>query len=276
MKKLTPTGMQWTGGKGANSVPQGPWVASLLPQTTECCYVEPFAGMLGVLLQRPASKSEIANDTDHLLINWWKVVRDHPNELIRALELTPHSRYLYNEAVETLKECQIHDRVERARLWTITVDQSISKTMGKSGFSQSYSIARGRGGQKVGYWEKKLTALAYRIRQVQLDCQPAEKLLERLAKEKDTVIYCDPPYPSATEFYGNAELDVELIAELLTDQQGRVAVSGYGDEWDLLGWEKHECRGTSCGSPSNKPSEAQVRREILWTNYPATTQGKLI
>ena len=96
--KLAPTGMNWTGGKGIHSVPQGPWVNSLLPAETNTCYCEPYAGMAGVLLQRQPAKSEILNDTDGLLINWWQQVRDNYHELIRVLETTPHSRQLYHEA----------------------------------------------------------------------------------------------------------------------------------------------------------------------------------
>ena len=274
--KTAPTGMRWVGGKGINSTPQGPWVASLLPQTTECCYIEPFAGMLGVLLQRPRSKVEIANDTDHLLINWWEVVRNRPAELIRALELTPHSRYLYNDALEQLKAGEVEDKLEQARLWSIIVEQSISKAISKTGFSISYEVSRGQGGLPIGHWEKKLSALAVRIKTVQLECRPAIDILERQVKNPLAVIYCDPPYPSATEFYGNRGLDVEELADMLAEQHGRVAISGFGDEWDMLGWEKHECPGTSCGSPSNNRSEATTRREVLWTNYPATRQERLM
>ena len=280
--KIAPTGMNWVGGKSIHSVPQGPWVASLLPQEEEVCYVEPFAGMLGVLLQRRPAKTEIANDTDKLLINWWQVVRDHPDELIAGLELTPHSRYLHQDAQQKLAEGgEDIAPVERARLWTILVEQSIAKSPNKSGWSITYSHTRGatrRGAsQKIGKWHRKITGLADRIKPVQLECRPAAEILERLAANPHAVIYCDPPYPTAaSEFYGNADLDVDELAEVLLRQKGRVAISGYGDEWDMLGWERHECRGTSCGSPSNEHGKAAVRVEILWTNYPATAQGRLM
>lgn len=277
MTKLN--GLNWTGGKGANSVPQGTWIASMLPQTTECCYVEPFAGMLGVLLQRKPSKTEIANDTDSLLINWWRVVRDEPRELVRRLELTPHSRLAYNDALKILATSEIEDKIEEARLWTIAISQSISKTMGKSGWSIQYSHTRGssrRGANhQIGKWEKKIMALAERMKPVQLECRPAEEILERLVDNPHAVIYCDPPYPSATEFYGNTDLNVPLLTELLAAQKGKVAISGYGDEWNELGWERHECPGLSGGTPSATEG-AVVRREILWTNYEAQRQERLL
>ena len=276
--KLAPTGLGWTGGKGIHSVPQGPWVNSLLPAETNTCYCEPYAGMAGVLLQRQPAKSEILNDTDGLLINWWQQVRDNYHELIRVLETTPHSRQLYHEAQMLLADGGTEiEPLERARLWTILVDQSIAKTMNKSGWSIAYSSARGRGGRHLGYWEDKLPSLARRIKGVHLENRPAVEILDRLAREDNTIIYCDPPYPTAaSEFYGNAALDVDELAEVLLRQKGRVAISGFGEEWNMLGWERHECRGTSCGTPSNDPKLATVRVEVLWTNYPAAAQGKLL
>ena len=38
------------------------WIASHLPLSDDIAYIEPFAGMAGVLLSRPAVKIEILND----------------------------------------------------------------------------------------------------------------------------------------------------------------------------------------------------------------------
>ena len=279
--KRQPTGLRWAGGKGIHSVPQGPWVASMLPQTTECCYVEPYAGMLGVLLQRPPSKAEIANDADGLLVNWWEVVRDMPEDLIYALETTPHSRAEYDKAQACYKAGMADlDKLERARQWTILVSQSIGKSPNKAGWSIQYSHTRGpnrRGASaQIGKWREKITRLAERIKPVQLENRPAVEILDRLADVSHAVIYCDPPYPTAaSEFYGNSTLDVNELAEVLLRQTGRVAISGYGGEWNMLGWERHECPGSSCGTPSNNPSEATRRVEVLWTNYEATQQERM-
>ena len=63
------------------------------------------------------------------------------------------------------------------------MDQSIAKTMNKSGWSIAYSSARGRGGRHLGYWEDKLPSLARRIKGVHLENRPAVEILDRLARE---------------------------------------------------------------------------------------------
>ena len=77
----------WVGGKspfGAHKT--GQWIASLLPPVgTTYTYIEPFAGMLGVMLQRPKHRREIANDLDGDLVNWWRAVRDYPEATRRPV-----------------------------------------------------------------------------------------------------------------------------------------------------------------------------------------------
>lgn len=88
-----------------------PW---LLPQLPSCNhYVSVFGGGGTDLLNREPSPIETYNDINGAVVNFFKVLRDSPLDLIAALELTPHSRYEYNEAwfVET------DSPVEKARKW---------------------------------------------------------------------------------------------------------------------------------------------------------------
>jgi hypothetical protein len=55
-------------------------------------YVEPYAGSLAVLLAKPPSRMETVNDLDAAVMTFWRVLRDRPDELVRACQLTPHSR----------------------------------------------------------------------------------------------------------------------------------------------------------------------------------------
>ena len=112
----------WVGGKSLHGAHRtGKWIAGLLPPVgTTYTYIEPFCGMLGVMLQRPKHRREIANDLDGDLINWWRAVRDYPQELGDRLDWSPGwSAALFGEAVEVLnqrwdvrgfspEECVIH------------------------------------------------------------------------------------------------------------------------------------------------------------------------
>lgn len=63
-----------------------------------------------------------------------------------------------------------------------------------------------------------------------------------------------------------AKLSLEVRRALaLRGAKARVAVSGYGDEWDRLGWFRHERR--SVVRVAVHGASAPRRTEVLWTNY---------
>ena len=66
------------------------WLLNLLPQTHHYC--EPFGGSAAVLLNREPSPVETYNDLDGEVVNFFRVLRDNTDELIKAIALTPFSR----------------------------------------------------------------------------------------------------------------------------------------------------------------------------------------
>ena len=224
----------YTGGKNARS-PQGTgrWIASMLPHAE--LYCEPFLGMGGVLLQRSPSKHEIANDLDGRVVNWWRTVRDQPDELQRLIGLTPKARAEHEWAMRAVGD-ESETPVRRALAFTIIAQSAMAR--------QGAYAPRFAGPQKD--WragmDTGLVALAERIRNVELENRDACDLLERCARERDAVIYVDPPYAGTVGYEGAYQHidDRERLRDVLLEQRGKVAVSGYGTEWDDLGWKRAE------------------------------------
>ena len=101
-RRRAPRALGWVGGKSAHGNHKtGAWIVSLLPPAhATYTFIEPFCGMAGVLLQRPAARREILNDADRDLINWWRAVRDFPVQLGELLDFSPGwSSALFSEAV---------------------------------------------------------------------------------------------------------------------------------------------------------------------------------
>ena len=113
-----------------------------------------------------------------------------------------------------------------------------------------------------------IAAIAERLRDVQLECQDACDLLERVKGCDYAVIYADPPYRTADiSAYLVSDLDLERCAGLLAAQRGAVGISGYVNEWDLLGWRRVERPALRRQIKGN----GENRMEVLWLNDQAST-----
>ena len=251
----------YAGGKSGNK-PAGRFVAAHIPY--DRVYVEPFAGMLGVLLQRRPSHIEIANDLDGNITNWWQVVRDKPRELAEWMRFTPNSRRAFYDFKKLLP--YETDAVSRAGMTSYLLSCSFM------GVGDTYGTPlRLHSGQPWKGLQERLMRLADRMRYVALENMDALEMLERLVDERDAVIYCDPPYPGTSlPGLGNRALepvDYEAMCQLLSRSKARVAVSGLADSaYELPGFERLEV--SMMDSLSHGSSRPSRRRECLWTNYP--------
>ena len=237
--------------RGKSSLhPSGSRIVPHLPSDTDVTYIETHAGMLGVLLSRKPCNVEIVNDLNDRIVNFWECVRDRRDELKDAVRFTPRARTEFNRCKATLDE---GDAVERARKLYVVISMSMYHGDGNSGgFGMVYNASRYR---RLTFAER-LDALSLRMETVTVDCRPAVDLLDRVKDLSHTVIYVDPPFPSvrANYTYGKVQHDSMELADVLRVQKGRVAISGYADEWDCLGWDHvqfdtytSQCKRTASG-----------------------------
>ena len=250
------------------------WILSHLPTDTSGIYVEPFAGMLGVLLNRPIAQLEMVNDTDERIVNWWRVVRNHPAELERLLHCTPWSRTEFADAV-----IPSDDPIENARRFTVLVSQNLMRgsNAGCGGWGVGWRRTFLRGGATLpnpsGLIADKIEQIAARIYNVQIENCCGIELLERTSQNAEAVVYADPPYYTAiTSPYRDATIDIERMTEVLLKHRGRVAISGYGDEWAHLDWR---CETYNILHSAPKYA-ASARVEKLWMNYPRVVRQTVL
>ena len=267
----------WYGGKFSHL----DWLLPLLPACHHYC--EPFAGSAAVLLNRETSPVETYNDIDGEVVNFFRVLRDEHEALIRAIALTPFSREEYHQAI--YENGENISAVERARRFYIRARQT------RTGLAQTASLGRwanckntSRAGMSgvVSRWlggVQALDGIAERLLRVQIENRPAIDLI-RLYDSPDTLFYCDPPYLHATRGDAKAygfemdEAQHRELARTLNACQGKVAISGY--EHPLMDelfpparWFK--TRGADKTIHSTKGS----RVEVLWTNYDPRPQQEL-
>lgn len=236
------------------------WVVANMPPHQ--VYVELFGGGASVLLQKPRSKSEVYNDLDGEVVNLFRVLRDRPDELTRAVWATPFARAEFEEAY-----LQSDDPVERARRTLVRCHMGHSG-VGVFGTSTGFRANDNSAGTPASLqWRNlppSLAAAAERLRGVVVERRDA---LEVVAQQDgpDTLFYADPPYLPETRDAGedyNHEMDERghiLLAEALRSAKGSALVSGYSSAlYDRLysGWRRVEKKSRA---GNNSP-----RTEVLW------------
>ena len=256
----------WYGGKFSHLN----WLLPLLPPAHHYC--EPFGGSAAVLLNREPSPVETYNDLDGEVARFFRVLRDETEELLKAIALTPFSREEF--ALAIAPPSQDLSDVELARRFFVRARQV------RTGLAQTASIGRWanckdttRGGMAgaVSRWLGSINGLpevAARLLRVQIENRPAVEVV-RLYDGKDTLFYCDPPYPhevrgdSKSYRYEMSAEDHRELADVLRSAKAKVAISGYGCtlmEELYAGWRRIEAPEKKCHS-IKKP-----RTEVLWVN----------
>lgn len=269
----TPAAIKWHGGKSY----LGNWIISHMPPHTH--YVEPFAGGLAVLLRKPCDGiSEVVNDQDRELINFWRVLqgKDTFEQLRRRLEATPFARDEFDQAGgKSLNLSNLDgDQVERACRFFIRCRQS------RQGLRQDFATLsrtrtrRGMNEQASAWWTavEGLPWVYERLRRVVILHDDACRVI-RQQDGPGTLFYCDPPYLPATRTVPNAyaiEMTTDDHAELLevlTRCASRVILSGYPSpmyDAALRDWRYVDVE------IDNKASGAATKRrmtERIWMNY---------
>ncbi|SHM78621.1 DNA adenine methylase [Phytopseudomonas punonensis] len=246
-----------------------PWVIEHLPEHT--CYVEPFGGAGGVLMQKPRAYAEVYNDLDGDIVNLFRVLQGEQSrgELIKAVTFTPYARAEFEIAWEPAA-----DPVERARRTIIRAQMgfgSAGATKGKTGFRIDTKREYGTAQALWAEYPESIAEIGQRLSGVLIENRPAIEVM-RAHDARQTLHYVDPPYMHDTRYLGakhgryyrhemTDEQHAELLAALL-ELEGMVVISGYPCELYhsmLAGWDRRE---TSARISAGRG--AATRTECIW------------
>ena len=97
------------------------WIISHFPAHRH--YVEPFGGGASVLLVKEPAPLETINDLNDKIINFFRVLRASPEELVKQIRLTPWARKEYEYCLD---ETEDESPVEMARKLYYRLTMSIS------------------------------------------------------------------------------------------------------------------------------------------------------
>ena len=241
-------------------------------------YLEPFFGSGAVLFSKAPAAMEIVNDLDGAIVAFFRTLRDHPDALEAACALTPYAR---DEFMRADPYGPGLDDLERARRFWCRVNQSFAKATGRAtGFAVGTARSQSPAATVVSRLGR-FARCADRLSRVIIENTDAVALVAKHGMADDTVIYVDPPYPSASRASRSsrggdyrvemaAEEDHERLAGVLRATSATVVVSGYRSSlYDRLydGWHRIDVQ-TTTGSANTRVAARTGRTESLWINRP--------
>lgn len=236
-------------------------------------YLEAFAGGLSVLLAKPCEGvSEVANDLNDELVNFWRVLRETPDSILRALLCTPVSQVMFDEA----KRVAQYDDVKRAVAFFVRARQS-RQGLGRDYCTPTSRLRRGMNEHVSAWWSAidGLPEIADRLSRVEIWRMPAVEAIQ-IMDSPDTVHYVDPPYVHGTRTtkteYGVWEMRDEQHRELhdvLSGVKGKFLLSGYKCDLYLEAEKKFGWKRVEFDVPNNASGSRKKQRKIecVWMNY---------
>ncbi len=202
-------------------------------------YCEPFFGGGAVLLEKnPEGVSEVVNDINQELTNFWRVLACPIlfAEFQRLCEATPFSEWEWNnaDAFDPVALPMV-GRVTHAHAFFVLCRQSLAGRM-KSFTSITKTRVRRGMNNEVSAWltcVEGLPTVHTRLKRVLiLDSRDAVDVIRSQDGPK-TLLYCDPPYVhetrTAPDIYAH-EMTLtqhDELLDVLDECQGKVMLSGY-------------------------------------------------
>lgn len=286
--------LKWHGGKSYLA----PWIISHMPPRVRnpnapaaddpgfCHYVEVFFGGGAVLLrQDPVGISEVVNDVDGALVNFWIVLREEKyfTELRRLCEFTPVSDVSFRAAQAVLADhwdetgCRDHNPcVQCAFAMFVAVRQS-RQAMKKCFTTLTRNRTRSGMQETVSSWLGAIDGLAEvhaRLQRVVILNDDFEKVIKQQDGPR-TLFYCDCPYLHETRTVPDAyahEMSIDdhwRLLKVLSTIKGRFMLSGYPsamyEDWAFA--HEWSCDSREIDNKASSKKEKDKEVECLWRNF---------
>lgn len=217
---------------------------------------------------------EVINDINEDIVNFYEQLRDHGDELLRKIELTPYARA---ELELSRTRSSTTSGLERARRFFVAAMMAVNGSFGaaKGGFSVSSSYSRNGVEARVNRWRSMpayLLTVIDRLKTVRIENKNAVVLFKEFYNRPATLIYLDPPYlgkrVKGYDHDANSEPFHEKLLSVAVKAKCMVFISGYESDLynDLLtpadGWKKRTIEAITKGNNGKCFS----RDEVIWFN----------
>ena len=245
-------------------------IIDLLPPHT--CYVEVFGGAAWVLFGKPTSDVEILNDIDQELINYFRVVREKPEEFITSFDFELVARAEF-ERLASLNPHQLNE-IQRAHRFYYLIMAGWGGELNYPRFQTSITDG-GHGNRLIGALKTLRTRIEpvhQRLRTVIIENLDWTVCIDRYDRP-GTVMYLDPPYPdNGANYFHNMRdwADHQRLATRLSHATCQWILSSYDTPETHALFDGYYFTYVSAASgmkARKNGKERVINKEVLITNF---------
>lgn len=211
------------------SQPIFPWMGGkrrmakhILPEFPEHdCYVEPFCGGAALFFMKEPSRVEVINDFNGEVVNLYRVVAHHLEELVRQFRWSLVSRKMFEWANQQVPET-LTDIQRAARFFYLQ-----QLCFGAKPTGRTYGTAT-TAPPKLNLLriEEKLSEAHLRLARTNIEHLDWKECIRRYDREH-TLFYLDPPYWETAGYETGAFpfAEYQAMAQLAESIKGRMVIS---------------------------------------------------
>ena len=244
-------------------------LAHILPNIpSHRIYTEAFVGGGAVFWAKEPAQSEIINDVNGEVSNFYRILRTEFDALKEAIAATLHSREAYYDALHIYKRPHLHDALLRAWAFYVLTMQGFSCKIGSWGYAKDNTVAK----KLINACERWSPDLVARLRITQIECTDALAIISS-RDAPDAFHYIDPPYFNSNcgHYTGYGEADFSNLLTLLASIKGKFLLSSYPSDVLAIytaanGWYQKEVIKTL--NVDARRLEPKKKREVLTANFP--------
>ncbi|QHI38067.1 hypothetical protein IMCC3317_34510 [Kordia antarctica] len=243
-------------------------IIPLIPQHR--IYTESFFGGGAVFFAKVPSESEIINDTNNMVINFYDVCKTDFENLKAKIEATLFSRATYTVAFTMYRMPHLFSKLQQAWAFYIATNMGFACKIGSWGFDKYGKRLKAMQNKKIRFDGN----IPKRLLNTQIENNDACKVIETYDTE-DAFHYVDPPYFNANmgHYDGYTEADYIKLLETLSTVKGKFLLSSYPSDILDRYVTKNDWYTKTVDKPlvaSNGANFTKRKRkiEVLTANYP--------
>lgn len=232
-------------------------------------YTESFFGGGVVFFAKAPSESEIINDTNNMVVNFYEVCRTDFESLKTKIEATLFSRTTYTVALTMYRMPHLFSTLQQAWAFYVATNMGFARKIGSWGYDKYGKRLKTMHNKKIQFNED----IALRLEHSTIENNDACKVIATYDTEH-AFHYVDPPYYNSDmgHYDDYSKADYIKLLDTLSNIKGKFLLSSYPS--DILedytqrnGWYTQYINKPLTASNGANITKRKRKIEVLTANY---------